>query len=175
MPRSMDIAAAKIKGLEKAMHARRDGLVGVFQTIMKQHGEASALIDRVQRTPDKCESLWPKIKVSLLAHERSELKVVYPAMNRYRALKRIVSQHDEEASQLEDMIERLDAMSPESAEWMSLFGSLRDTVRSHVNEEENEFFPIAINEMGPERVKALDAKFKAAFNAEVVALHKTRH
>jgi iron-sulfur cluster repair protein YtfE (RIC family) len=175
MPRSMDVAAAKAKGLEKAIHARRGGLVGVFQTIAKQHGEVGALLERVKKAPDKQESLWPKIKVALLAHERSELEVVYPAMNRYHALKRIVAQHAEEASQLEDMIDRLDEMSPESAEWTSLFGSLRDTVLSHVHEEETEFFPVAIGEMGPERAKDLDAKFKAAFKAQESALRKTRH
>src|SRR6185312_1641483 len=111
MPRSIDVAAAKAKGVEKAIHARRDGLVGVFQTLMKQHGEVSALIDRVDKTPEKRESLWPKIKVALLSHERGELEVVYPAMNRYHALKQIAKQHNEEASQLEDMIEQLDAIA----------------------------------------------------------------
>jgi len=157
------------------MEARRDGLVGVFQTIAGQHGEVASLIDRVKADPRKREALWPRIRVSLLAHEKAELKVVYPVLGRYSELDQHVTQHAQEAQQLEDVITRLDAMTLQGEDWMTLFESLAELVVSHANEEENEIFPASINAIGQDRAKDLDDKFKASFKDFKSAYEKVTH
>jgi hemerythrin superfamily protein len=175
MANPIDIAVSKAKGMERSMEARRDGLVGVFQTIARQHGEVASLMDRVKNDARKREALWPRIKISLLSHEKSELKVVYPVLDRYGELEHFVAEHAEEAQQLEDMITRLDAMPAQGEDWMTLFEALAEAVLSHANEEESEIFPAAINVIGQDRAKALDDKFRATFKDFKAAFEKVTH
>jgi hemerythrin superfamily protein len=175
MANPIDIAVSVAKRIERSMEARRDGLVGVFQTIAGQHGEVASLIDRVKTDPRKREALWPRIRVSLLSHEKAELKVVYPVLGRYSELDQFVAQHAHEAQQLEDIITRLDAMSVQGEDWMTLFESLAELVVSHAHEEENEIFPAAINVIGQDRAKDLDDKFRSSFKDFKAAFEKVAH
>ena len=117
MANPIDTLAAKVKAAQKGMEARREGLVGVFHTLAKQHGEASALIERLKNDASKRDALWPKIKLALLAHEKAELEVVYPVLADYPAMKAFVAQHAREASDLEAMILRLDDRSIVGDAW----------------------------------------------------------
>ncbi|HEX4452320.1 MAG TPA: hemerythrin domain-containing protein [Kofleriaceae bacterium] len=175
MANPIDILAAKTKGFEKSMEAHRDGLIGVFRTLAKQHGEASALIDRIKNDAGKRESLWPKLRVALMAHEHGELDAVYPALERYHALKPLAQQHGEEAKQLEATIQRLDSMTIDSDEWGSVFGTLADMITSHVAEEENEIFPVSLNAIGTDRANDLDTAFKAAHKKAEADAERTTH
>jgi hemerythrin superfamily protein len=175
MANPIDIAVSVAKRIERSMEARRDGLVGVFQTIAGQHGEVASLIDRVKADARKREALWPRIRVSLLAHEKAELKIVYPVLGRYSELDQHVAQHAQEAQQLEDIITRLDAMSVQGEDWMTLFESLAELVVTHANEEENEIFPAAINVIGHDRSKDMDDKFRASFKDFKAAFEKVAH
>jgi hypothetical protein len=175
MANPIDILAAKTKGLEKAMAARREGLVGVFRTLAKQHGEAGALIDRIKNDAGKRESLWPKLRVALMAHEHGELDAVYPALEHYHELKQFTQRHGEEAKALEATIKRLDALSIESDEWGSVFGTLADMITSHVAEEENEIFPVSLDAIGSDRAKDLDDAFKAAHKKAEADAERTTH
>jgi hypothetical protein len=175
MANPIDILAAKAKGIENSMHARREGLVGVFQTLAKQHGEAGALIDKINSDAGKRESLWPKLRVALMAHEHGELEAVYPALARYPELKQFVDQHAKEANELDGMIKRLDGMSPESDEWASVFSSLGSAVVAHAGEEENEIFPVALNAIGADRAKELDRAFKEAHDRIETTAKRASH
>jgi Hemerythrin HHE cation binding domain len=175
MANPIDILAAKTKGLENAMEAHRNGLVGVFRTLAKQHGEAGALIDRIKNDSGKRASLWPKLRVALMAHEHGELDAVYPALERYHALKQFVQRHDDEAKQLESTIQRLDSMSIESDEWGGVFGTLADMIASHVAEEENEIFPQSQSAIGDDRARDLDDAFKAAHKKAAADAERTTH
>jgi hemerythrin superfamily protein len=175
MANPIDTISAKVKGAQKGMEARREGLVGVFQTLAKQHGEVAALIERVNNDTSKRDALWPKIKVMLLSHEKAELKAVYPKLARYNELQVYVEQHAQDATQLEQMIGRLDVVAIASDEWMSLFVSLGDAVLAHAGMEEAQIFPIAVQTIGEDRAKELDDDFKSAFKDIEGLLKKTVH
>jgi hemerythrin superfamily protein len=175
MANPIDIAVSKAKGMERAMEARRDGLVGVFQTIAGQHGEVASLIDRVKDDARKREALWPRIRVTLLAHEQAELKRLYPVLDRYAELEPFVAMHAEDARRLTELIDRLDAATIYDEDWMGLFEGLADMVIEHANEEENEIFPSAINAIGPDRARDLDDKFRASFKEFRASFEKMTH
>jgi hemerythrin superfamily protein len=168
----MDVVTAKAKGAAKAIAARQQGLTGVFRTLAKQHGEAAELIERLKAAPDKCEQLWPKIRVALLSHEKGELHAVYPALNRFQRLKKFAKQHAEEAADLEDMIERLDSSELDEADWMYQFARLGDAVVAHATEEETQIFPAALEVIGDDRAKELDEKYKDAHKKLEASLKK---
>jgi hypothetical protein len=165
MRNRMDHAVAKTKGVMKGIKARIDGLAGVFETLAKQHGEAAALLDAVHADPAKRASLWPQIRAALLAHERAEMRVLYPELRMYDELRPLANQHDAEATELERMIHDLDSIDMASETWGKLLDRLAENVKRHANEEETDTFPRAQNSIGVARAKQLDAKFAAAHDA----------
>ena len=139
-----------------------DGLHGVFATLAKQHAEVSALMKRVEDDAEKRGDLWPTIRTELLSHERGELRVVYPELRMTAATRSLADQHEEEAKELEGLIEELDGTTIDSNMWGAKFQTLAKTVRQHAHEEEKEIFPQAQEVFGKIRTKALDAEFLAA-------------
>jgi len=162
MANRMDQAIAKTKGVAKAVKARVDGLTGVFATLVRQHGEAAALLDAVKRDRDKRGELWPKLRVALLTHERAEMRVIYPELRMRDELRALANRHDAEADALERMIHDLEEVEMDGDTWGNLFERLADTVAHHAKEEENEIFPIAQRVIGKDRAKELDSKFQNA-------------
>ena len=98
MPNLLDTAYSKAKGVLKRVRARRDGLRGVFTTLAEQHTEVATLLDRVEADPSKRASLWPKIRIELISHERGELRVVYPVLREHVETEQLADQHDADAS-----------------------------------------------------------------------------
>ena len=162
MPSRMDSMISKGMGTAKKMEARLRGLVGVFKTLSEQHGEAFALLRRVQGDASKRVALWPKIRQELLSHEKAELREVYPVLSEHAETRPLALQHDAEASELSMLIDRIHATEISSEEWGLLFDQLVELVERHVQEEEHEIFPRAQEAIGAPRARDIEARFLAA-------------
>jgi hemerythrin superfamily protein len=161
MANPMDQVISKGTGLAHEIKARMDGLVGVFETLAEQHGEAGALLDRARANADKRAELWPTIRAALRSHEQGELREVYPVMRQYPALRAFADQHETEASELARTIDQMDALGPSSAKFAAHLDRLIGLVEAHVAEEEKQIFPQAQAVIGEERAKELDPRFLA--------------
>ena len=159
MPSRLDSMMSKGAGMMKGVKARLDGLHGVFKTLAEQHGEVSAMLRRLQDRPEKKAELWPEIRRELISHERAEMREVYPVLRQHAQTRALAEHHDQEAADLERLIERLDVPT---ADWSTLYDQLVDTVVHHANEEENEIFPKAQDAIGDRSTKDLEARFLAA-------------
>jgi hemerythrin superfamily protein len=160
MPNRLDSMLSKGAGVMKGVKARLEGLTGVFKTLAEQHGEVSAMLKRLQSKPEKKAELWPEIRRELLSHERGEMREVYPVLRQHVQTRSLAEHHDQEAAELERLIERIDAAAV--ADWRPLFDQLVDTVIHHANEEENEIFPKAQEAIGDRAAKDLEPRFLAA-------------
>jgi hypothetical protein len=156
----MDSLLSKGAGKVKGVKARLDGLVGVFQTLAEQHAEVKVLLERLRDKPEKKAELWPEIRRNLLSHERAELREVYPVLRQYTQTRALAEHHDQEAADMELLIEKLDMV--QTLDFQTLYLSLVDSVIHHAEEEEKEIFPKAIAAIGHEAARALDARFLAA-------------
>ncbi len=158
----MDEVISKGKGKLRAMKAQLGGLTGVWKTLAEQHGEAAALLERARDNPTKRDELWPTIRSELLSHERGELREVYPVLRQHADLRVLAERHDIQAKDMEQIVLRLDGMSPQSDAWQSLYNDLVSSVQAHAEEEETDIFPIAQQVLGDEVSRDLDAKFRRA-------------
>src|ERR1700733_11384094 len=123
-PNRFDSMVAHGKGAVKQFQARLEGRVGVFATLARQHGEVTALLERCRGHRDRRAGLWPEIRNQLLAHERSEMRVLYPELRLHDATRTLADHHDAEAQAIEGMIARLDAEPIDSEAWGQLFDKL---------------------------------------------------
>lgn len=153
--------ASKAMGAMKAAKATVKGLGGVFRKLSQEHGEVTALLMRVKRSNDVelRRHLFPDIRRELLAHEKGELQVVYPAFRRYPELAGIAEEHQKEATQLEQVLSELAATDYADASWGRMFDRLVDLVMHHATEEENQFFPRAARVMGDDEPSVLEKQY----------------
>ena len=161
MPNPMDQVISKGAGLVNEIKARLDGLVGVFNTLAEQHGEAGALLKLARGDIDKRAELWPAIRAALRAHEQGELREVYPVLDNYPELQTLVKRHDTEASQLSQTVDQMDALNPRSVEFETLLNKLIGLIKAHVEEEEKHIFPTAQTVIGEDRAREIEPKFLA--------------
>lgn len=160
MPNRMDSMLSKGAGVMKGVKARLEGLTGVFKTLAEQHGEVTAMLKRLQSKPEKKAELWPEIRRELLSHERGEMREVYPVLRQHVQVRPLAERHDQEASEMERLIERIDAAVAD--EWRPLYDQLVDAVIHHAKEEENTIFPKAQEAIGDKAAKELEPRFLAA-------------
>jgi hemerythrin superfamily protein len=164
MPNPIEHLAAKTAGKAGAVSARAKGLNGVFTQLAEQHKQAATLLKRIASVDDvaKRQDLWLTIRRELMAHERAEVKVVYPVLQQHPATRDIAERHAEEADTLEAAIGEIDIVGCESPNFKPLIERLITLVTHHVNEEENEFFPRAQETLGKDGVASLEQPFTEA-------------
>lgn len=151
---------AKSAGKVKAVTARLAGLVGVFNTLAEQHAEVKVLLKRLQDKPEHKTELWPDIRRQLLAHERGELREVYPILREHIETRELADRHEDEAAAMEALIDQIDSAA--GTHWQDSYDQLVQTVIEHAEQEEKVIFPKAIKAIGDKQAKQLDAKFLAA-------------
>lgn len=162
MANRIDSSVAEREGALGGARARRSGLTGVFQTLAVEHAEARSLIERVREAPAQRATLWPKIRIALLAHEKAEVRELYPVLRAQPGLETFADRHDAEAKELEDLIARLDSVDVASVSWAAMFEHLAGLVSEHAAAEEQGIFPIAMRAIGPQRSAEIDERFRAA-------------
>ncbi len=163
MPNPFEELGAKGAGALKQAQGALKGLHGVFNTLVKEHGEVSMLLERTKLSndPEKRLDLWSKIRMELLSHEQGELEVVYPAYRQHAQLRQYAEEHEAEAGALQALISELDGIDTASDAWLPRFEALVQLVKSHVDEEENIFFPEAAKIFSKEESDELDQRYLA--------------
>jgi len=176
MANPIDQVISKGAGLAQELKARMDGLLGVFDTLAEQHGEAGALLKRARADANKRSELWPTIRAALTAHEQGELRVVYPALREYAQLTALADRHESEASHLSRTVDRMDAFGPLSPQFASMLDELIELVGAHAAEEETRIFPIAQSVIGDARARELDSRFlSVARQIEQTMMRSDKH
>jgi hemerythrin superfamily protein len=153
--------ASKAMGAMKAAKATVRGLGGVFRKLSQEHGEVAALLMRVKKSTDVevRRHLFPEIRRELLAHEKGEAEVVYPAFRRYPELVQIADAHQKDADQMEQIIKELSSTDCADAGWGRMFDRLADLVTQHTTREENDYFPAASRVMGDDEPNVLEKQY----------------
>jgi hemerythrin HHE cation binding domain-containing protein len=169
MPTRTEEVASEAMGALKAAKSTFEGLHGVFKKLAEEHGKVSALLMRVKLASDVNvrRRLFPEIRAQLLAHERGELREVYPVFANHAELAPRALRHAEEAAELEQLLDRLSTADFAALSWKEMFDTLVDRVSRHAREEENDYFPAAEKLLGKEEAERLERRYEAT-KAEVL-------
>jgi hypothetical protein len=164
--RLQDIAA-KAAGKVKVLRAVLGGHAGVFVTLAKQHSEVLVLLSRAERAvePSQRAELWRAIRRQLLAHERSELQVLFSELKDIAETRGVAEQHEAQAGDLEALVFRIDGIDVASTAWIDEVSYLASYLRQHVEKEEHDYFTKAQQALGKPRSEALDPIFQSTHAA----------
>jgi hemerythrin superfamily protein len=168
MPSPLEHAATKGKA-SGALGARGKGLTGVFVNLAEQHKEASRLLRRAESLTDveQRRDTWGRVRRELLAHEKAELEVIYPALADHPETSDIAERHADEAVELEETIHEIDAAGCAAVNWSTLLLGLIAQLEDHIEDEEHEFFPMALEAMGDEQANRLQQPFFSSWQREL--------
>jgi hemerythrin superfamily protein len=162
--KGIEAIASEVMGAIKATKGKLSGLQGVFEHLAREHGKATGLLLRlkVSSDPRLRASLFSQVRRELLAHERGELAVVFPAFRSHRELAGFVEEHRRDAEKLDSLIEGLSTTPCTDEMWGPRLDDLIQSVSQHAAEEEEEFFPKASHVLGSKKSDALLERFEAA-------------
>lgn len=164
-------AAVSVPGLAKQAQAKLSGEHGILNTLAREHGEVSALlnlihVERKRGAHASDAEVLPRVRllttlsIELLAHARAEEEVFYSALERFPdAAARLQHSRDEHNS-MELALQELLSLEYSSDRWLEAYEGLMDTVEHHVEEEENEIFALANRHLAKKELKELDERFQ---------------
>jgi hemerythrin superfamily protein len=163
MPHRTEKVVSEVMGAAKNAKAKLEGVHGVFQHLMREHGEVTALLLRVKASSDPKvrADFFPLIRQELLSHEKGELTDVYPVFEKYPELAEFAEEHEEDATELQERIDLLTETPYEDDRWAPRFAELVDLVSAHVADEENKYFPAASKVIGREQSDEMLSRFEA--------------
>jgi len=163
MPHRTEKIASEVMGLAKAVKAKGEGVHGVFEHLMREHGEVTALLLRVKASSDPKvrAEFFPLIRQELLSHEKGELTDVYPIFEKHADLSEFAEEHEEDATELEERIDLVTETPYDDERWAARFAELVDLVSTHVEIEENTYFPAASKVIDRAQSKEMQRRFEA--------------
>lgn len=140
------------------------GPTGVLRTLVEQHRQLSDSMRRAVESTDATQrqKVWMEVRRQLLSHERAEELEVYAALEGYDAGRDIIERHARDAGELESTINELELIDYASDEWAVRVRDVQALVKSHIEEEEADFFPRARELLGDQTIGELDERFIGA-------------
>lgn len=101
--------------------------------------------------------LWAKLESELKLHEQIEERFVYDPVteqigNSNPRLSQFHEQHEKEAAQANQVMDRLGSVNPADAGWLTDFQQLQSMMERHMQEEETQFWPLIREAWGQDRL-----------------------
>jgi len=145
-------------------HVTHEG-VEAIDFLKSQHREVEALFKEIEdageRATKKKEKLFATLAEKLTVHTKLEESIFYPAAE--EADDDLVLEAFEEHANVKAMIRKIRRISADDETFMAKITVLKELVRHHVKEEEEELFPKCKKTLGDEVLQDLGAEMKAKF------------
>ena len=127
--------------------------------LKKQHRQVKTLFKELEKTEDARgrRELMDQVADALKLHTRLEEEVFYPAVAELGTQKarEMVMEAFEEHHVVDLVLAELPQVDPEDERFAAKMTVLSELVKHHVEEEEEEMFPMAEKKLGAERIKEL--------------------
>lgn len=143
----------------------------ILEVLAEDHREVAELLKKISRlrTAKTREKYFVEMKQSLEMHSFLEQLIFYRELlgssDHQKAGQRAIDEHQSIAERLAE----LDSMPKDDEEWMPRFRSLKESIQSHVDDEESDLFERAKKILSYEQLEKLGAEM-ATKKAEQLAV-----
>jgi iron-sulfur cluster repair protein YtfE (RIC family) len=143
--------------------------VNALDLIKTDHDKMKDLLEEALDTdqPRERVDLLHQIRSELMAHERMEEDIFYPALREYAKAKEIVLEGYEEHHVIDMILDELLDVPEESEQWKAKLKVLQENIEHHIEEEEGEMFKKAKQAFEKEQLEELGQKMQATKQASV--------
>lgn len=152
-------AIAAFTGIAGSAVTRSADEMSIRDIIRMDHTKADTLFMEIERSDDtqKIQEYFGQLYKDLSAHANAEEQVVYPAVRSYYS--KTQDLYSEQA-EMKQMLEQMRSLNPSAPDFKTNVSRLRDMVRHHKNQEENEMFPIIRDNFSDEQQRQMATEFK---------------
>lgn len=134
----------------------------IFADLKQDHDNHRALLDRIEKAKKATDRqhLFETFRIEVTAHAAAEEESLYATMLRKPDLREEAQHSVSEHKEIDDFLEELAAMDIEADIWMKKFGKMRDRYLHHIDEEEEEMFVEAGEQLSSEEEAELARIFE---------------
>jgi hypothetical protein len=136
--------------------------MNALELMHKDHQELKEMLGRVDDVTSVGgrEHLLEKIRTELVAHERMEEEVFYPALKSHKKAREIVLEGLEEHHVVDVILDELLDVPPETELWAAKMKVLKENLEHHIEEEEGEMFRKARSVLERDELEELGRRMK---------------
>lgn len=127
--------------------------MNITELLIEDHREAESLIAELEGSADK--ETFKKLKRALTMHTMVEEDIFYPALEEFEETSDLVDESYQEHDEVDQLLEDMSAAEIDSEEFQDLLAQLKESIEHHVEEEENELFPLSETLLGAETLDAM--------------------
>jgi hemerythrin superfamily protein len=136
----------------------------ILTLIEADHRKVDQLFEEIESSKGakKIQDCFHQIYKELTLHAEAEELVFYPAMREYEETEEFIEEAEEEHNSAKILLEQMKALKPNDDEFKTKLQHLIESVKHHVEEEENEIFPAIRECMEDEELSQLGEEFQQA-------------
>ncbi len=144
-----------------------EAAVNALDLIKTDHDKMKDLLEEALDTDEAGErvDLLHEIRNELMARERMEEDVFYPALREHAKAKDIVLEGYEEHHVIDMILDELLDVPGESDQWKAKLKVLQENIEHHIEEEEGVMFKKARQAFEKEQLEELGARMQASKEA----------
>jgi hemerythrin-like domain-containing protein len=135
--------------LLKNDHQKAMSLIGELEAADRQVGTVQTNVDAFNH-----------LNELLMMHTLIEEEVFYPAMKEFDESRDLARSIRKEHKVFERLLSHLSTMAPNVEEFQRTLADLRESVERHIDEEENELFPLAEELCGSQRLQEMGSRMQ---------------
>ena len=152
-------AVAALSGVVGSAVTRMDDEMRIGDLLRMDHSKTDVLFMEIlgSNDPQKIQEYFGQLYKDVQAHGAAEEQVVYPAIRPYyEDTQELYS----ETADVKRMLDEVKSLNPSDSEFKPKVEQLMTTLRTHVNQEENEMFPKISDNFSHEQQKQMATEFK---------------
>ena len=131
----------------------------------KDHRRFERLMEQGEKTTERAakrrREILRTLAAEIVAHERKEEKILYPALKRHPEARDIVLEGYQEHHVADVLVRELKQMDPADERWGAKFKVLKESLEHHIEEEEGDMFKKARTALGRDRLEELGRKMQS--------------
>ena len=134
----------------------------IYTAIKDDHDEHRALLDRIGKTEGDSEErreAWNQFYYDVKSHAAAEEETFYSKLISKTWGQDAARHSVHEHQQLDDLLEELNDMEMSSSGWLQKFKTLKDEYLHHIDEEEDEVFSRAREEISDSEIEGYGERF----------------
>jgi hypothetical protein len=140
---------------------------------LKKHLDAGE--DTTERAVKTRAEILDTVSTLLIAHERIEEEIFYPALKEHPNARDIVLEGYQEHHVVDMLVDELQEMVENEERWGAKFKVLKENIEHHVEEEEGEMFKAARKVFSEQELEALGEQMEKMKNETLTSRLTTHH
>jgi len=144
-------------------------MTDIFERLKQDHDRHREMLEKIGDTSgdsSEREELFKKFRIEVTAHAAAEEESLYAVMLQDPDMREEGTHSVSEHKEIDDFLEELQETDMSSPGWIATFKKMRHRYEHHIDEEEEDIFPVAKKELDKGVPEDLAAKFEERKPAE---------